>query len=274
MSDSDLTQSEPTPGEAPPEGEVTETPAEAPRAQKRRKSSMFDDPVVRVMTWIAIGMVMLFLSGILGALMFGLIGNNVPRTAVERRLVELEAILGANPKDTEVHAKYIAVLVSAGRYSDANDAIKKAFKETDQTAGADITIAQAKLFLARKDYKNALAKADEAKKIIQKNYDEEMKSDKLPNRSKAFGMNKNFGEASLVMARVYLAQGDTEKAIKEYDEFLKLDTRASDIFIERGNAYAKLGKTAEAKADYETALKYDPTNADALAGLKQIGEGQ
>ncbi len=36
----------------------------------------------------------------------------------------------------------------------------------------------------------------------------------------------------------------------------------------------KLGKTAEAKADFDTALKYDPTNEDALAGLKKIGEGK
>jgi tetratricopeptide (TPR) repeat protein len=235
---------------------------------------MFDDPMVRLMTWIAVGMVVLFLSGILGALMFGLIGNKAPRTAVERRVNELQNLLITNPKDPEIHAKYILVLVSAGRYGEAQTAINKALKVVDQSAGADITIAQAKLLAAKKDYKGALAKVAEAKAIIQKNYDAEMKSDKLPNRSKSFGMNKNFGEAALVAARIYVAQGDYEKAVKEYSEFLKLNALASDVLIERANAYVKLSKIAEAKADYETALKYDPTNQEALAGLKQIGEGK
>ncbi len=199
MSDSDLSQGDLTPEEAPQDSEAIETPA--PSAPKRRKTSMFDDPVVRIMAWIALGLVVLFLSGILGALMFGLVGNKAPRTAVERRVDELQNLLVTNPKDPDIHAKYILVLVSAGRYGEAETAIKKAFKVVDQTAGADITIAQAKLFVAKKDYKAALAKVAEAKKIIQKNYDAEMKSDKLPNRSKSFGMNKNYGEAALVAAR-------------------------------------------------------------------------
>jgi tetratricopeptide (TPR) repeat protein len=272
MSDSDLSQGDLTPGEVQQDDEVVETPVSP--APRRRKSSMFDDPMVRLMTWIAVGMVVLFLSGILGALMFGLIGNKAPRTAVERRVNELQGLLVTNPKDPDIHAKYILVLVSAGRYSEADDAIKKALKVVDQSAGADITIARAKWFLAKKDYKNALASVAEAKAIIKKNYDAEMKSDKLPNRSKSFGMNKNFGEAALVAAHVYVAQGDYDKAVKEYSEYLKLDALASDILIERANAYLKLGKTAEAKADFETALKYDPTNEAALAGLKKIGEGK
>jgi tetratricopeptide (TPR) repeat protein len=278
MSDSDLSHGDTTPEETTPEVEATEVVRDTETAEaaapKRRKSSMFDDPMVRVMSWIAIGLVVLFLSGILGALMFGLVGNKAPRTAVERRVNELQGLLVTNPKDPEIHAKYILVLVSAGRYSEANDAINKAMKVVDQSAGADITIAKAKLLLAKKDYKGALATVAEAKKIIQKNYDAEIKSTKLPNPSKAFGMNKNYGEAALVAAHVYVAQGDWENAVKEYNEFLKLDPLASDILIERGNAYLQLGKTAEAKADFETALKFDPTNEAALAGIKKIGEGQ
>jgi len=273
MSDSDLVQEDSAQQVAP-----EQLPADAPKPKSKpakRKSSMFDDPVVRAMAWGAGVVVILVLASLVGMVFFGMLGDRAPRTAVERRMYELENLLASgNDKDPGIWASYINSLVVSRKYSQAETAIKKAYSKVDQKVGADITLAEARLLLAKKDYDGAFAKAEEAQKIIQKHYDAEVKSDVRPNVSLAFGINKNFAEASLVKAEVLVQRGDTAGAEKQYTAFLKINGQASDVFILRGDARAKLGNTKGAKSDYDNALKYDPTNQAALDGLKQIGEGK
>ncbi len=272
MSDSDLEQGDLTQQDAP-----EQLPADAPKPKSpaRRKSSMWDDPVVVAMAWGAGAVVILVLASLVGMVFFGMLGDRAPRTAVERRTYELENLLASgSDKDPVVWASYINALVISRKYSEAETAIKKAFTKVDQSAGADITLAQARLLLARKDLDGAYKKAEEAQKIIQKYYDEEIKSTKRPNMSLAFGINKNFGEAALVKAEILKQRGDTAGAEQQYTVFLKINGQASDVFIMRGDARAKLGDTKGAKSDYDNALKYDPTNPAALDGLKQIGAGK
>ena len=51
---------------------------------------------------------------------------------------------------------------------------------------------------------------------------------------------------------------DYEAAIKDYDEAIKLDPRASRAFTNRGAAYKKLGRNEQALADESEAIKLDP----------------
>jgi tetratricopeptide (TPR) repeat protein len=274
MSDSDLSHDDLAPQEAAEQAPAADS-APKPKPVKR-KSSMWDDPVVVAMAWIAGAVVILGLATIIGLVFFGSLGSKAPRTAVERRVYEIENLIASgSQKDPAVWASYVNALVQSGKYTQAEAALKKgASLSKEQERNADLVVAKARMQLARKDYKGAFATAEEAQKIIQKFYDAELKSDALPNMAKAFGISKNFGEAALIKAQVYEKNGDVANAEKQYTVFLKVSGQAADVYIMRGDARAKLGDTKGAKSDYTTALQYDPTNQAALDGLKQIGEGK
>jgi len=67
-----------------------------------------------------------------------------------------------------------------------------------------------------------------------------------------------------------LLLGETDKAISDYSKALDLDQRDGIALVFRGDAYSQLHKFAQARADYEKALKLTPASArlhNALAWL-------
>lgn len=253
------------------QGVPVQNPSGATKKQRSPRKSMFRDPVVRRMTFIALGLVALYMAGILGAIVFRLVGSSAPRTAVERQLLELEASTKGGDKSPETWARYIDTLVVAGRFSEAKRTIENGKKVVDQSEGAEVTLAEARMYLQQKDYKKAIAAADAAAAIIDKKYQVESKSTKRPNKAMAFGINANFWEARLVRAQAYEQLGDHASALKDYDEFLKNNETASDVLVMRANVKLKLNDPKGAEADFKTALSYEPANQEALDGIKKIG---
>jgi tetratricopeptide (TPR) repeat protein len=223
------------------------------------------------MAYVAFAMVTLYIAGVLGAIVFGLVGSSTPRTAVERQLQELESTTRGGDKSPETWARYIDTLVYAGRITEAKRAIANAKKVVDQSDGAEITLAEARMYFAQKDYKKAIATADAAAAIIDKKYQVQSKSTKLPNKAVSFGINPNFWEARLLRANAYEALGDDANALKDYNDFLKNDATASDVLILRAKLKLRMNDPKGAAADFKAALVYDPTNQEALDGLKKIG---
>jgi tetratricopeptide (TPR) repeat protein len=64
---------------------------------------------------------------------------------------------------------------------------------------------------------------------------------------------------------VHLGKGDIAKAIKDFDEAIKLDPSAGDTFYNRGIAYTDKADYARAKSDFDAAIKINPNDAGALA---------
>jgi tetratricopeptide (TPR) repeat protein len=75
-----------------------------------------------------------------------------------------------------------------------------------------------------------------------------------------------------------LGKYDQEKAVELLREYLSQPAAdltglpsASAAHWRMGNAYEQLGRTADARATYETALRLDPENKEAKKALKDLG---
>lgn len=76
------------------------------------------------------------------------------------------------------------------------------------------------------------------------------------------------------MARSHLAQGDSDKAAKAYNESLRMDASQSNIRLALGNLHYADERYEEAVVEYEKAVKLDPsaTNIYSLAqGYLKVG---
>jgi tetratricopeptide (TPR) repeat protein len=71
------------------------------------------------------------------------------------------------------------------------------------------------------------------------------------------------------------AQGDLARAIRLYDEAIKLSPPNTALYYQRGSARLELGELAAAAEDFEAGLKIDPSNVplQQLVGRTRIGLG-
>lgn len=66
---------------------------------------------------------------------------------------------------------------------------------------------------------------------------------------------------------------DWEEAIRHWDEVIGIDAVSSRAFASRGHAKIRLGRAAEAAADYRRAYELEPTNASAITGVAIAAAG-
>ena len=69
----------------------------------------------------------------------------------------------------------------------------------------------------------------------------------------------------------YWNQGQTERAIADLDEAIRLDPRDAEAYLSRGSLYEELGNAAAARADYQSALKIVPDHPEAREALARVG---
>ena len=86
--------------------------------------------------------------------------------------------------------------------------------------------------------------------IEQKNVKKQQKADAFANRGKA-----------------YRAKGDSDRAIADFDEALKLDGKNGEAYFNRGLAFRDRGETDRALQDLEQTVKFDKRNSTALDTL-------
>lgn len=77
------------------------------------------------------------------------------------------------------------------------------------------------------------------------------------------------------MARAQLTQGDTDGAIATYQRALRLAPNRDDLHMQLGKIYTTEARFEEARAEYELAVKYNPSSANRYAlGQGYLGAGQ
>lgn len=79
-------------------------------------------------------------------------------------------------------------------------------------------------------------------------------------------------EATFEAARTAYDAGQYQQAAGLYDELLAERWLSPEVYFNRGNALARLGKSGEAIANYEMALLLNPRDADAAANLQFLRE--
>src|SRR5665213_960065 len=74
-------------------------------------------------------------------------------------------------------------------------------------------------------------------------------------------------EAFISRGKAYRAKGDSEHAIRDFDEAIKIDAKDGDAFYNRGLALRDRGDSDRALQDLEQAVKINPKNAVGLNTL-------
>ncbi|MBI2713815.1 MAG: tetratricopeptide repeat protein [Rhizobiales bacterium] len=74
----------------------------------------------------------------------------------------------------------------------------------------------------------------------------------------------------------YNDKGQTDRAIQDYDQAIRLNPNYANAFYNRGNAYDDKGQTDRAIQDYDQAIKLNPNHANAFnnRGLAYKNKGQ
>ena len=263
---------EPLANDAPAEGEPQATPAAAPAPPK---AGMLRDPVVRWMTYVAIGLVILFLMTVVGALVTGVLtpsDERGPRTASERELMLATAKLKAAGSKGEAWAPYITALVANGDFGKARVALGRARASADLTATPQLDLAEARLLRAQKRYPQTIAAADKSMKgFLAQQAARKKASSETSAADEPVLLPENYYNAALVKAYACVALDRWKDAVAMFDLYLLRNPTASDILIDRGNAKAAMKDNSGAEKDFREALRFGPNNTEALTGLKRIG---
>jgi len=250
--------------ETPVESEVK--PAASP------KKSMFRDPVVVRMMYVAVAIVLLFLITVLSVLVSGVTKQSGPRTVAEREAVTTSEAIKQGSTDPAVWGQHIAALIASGQEGRAKNMINKGRQSIDDSATAEFTLAEARLAAADNDYEAVIDIADDGMQQIQEAHEAAIaRGGVIAQQANLDGLHDNYYILALLKADAYRELGDWAKTIEMYDLYIGLNPGAADILIDRGNAKVETGDNAGAEADFRKALEFIPGDSEALAGLKKIG---
>ncbi|NTU70912.1 MAG: tetratricopeptide repeat protein [Coriobacteriia bacterium] len=259
----------------PPVEEPIEEIASEKPAAPRSKPSMMADPAVKFMTFAAFGISVLMLLIGIGVLLSGVASPTGPRTLDEKELAVTGEAVRDGKADPGMWGKYIAALIANERYTQAQTVLDRFKASVDTSLTGDAALAEARLAYAREDYKKVIVVANASQKVIRVDWDKRMGLGGMT-RAEAFsdGLGENWYAMALVKADAYRAQGDWKNAVKEYDTYIKEFPTAADILVDRGLAKIEAGDKKGAAADFKKALKFIPSDKEALAGLEKIGESK
>ena len=231
------------------------------------------DPVIRWLMLAIFAVVILWLAGMLGAVMFGLFNpSGAPRTSAERNISYYESLVQTGKASTQTVSLYIDTLIQAGQLSKAQSALDQALK-TVKKDKSYLLAEQAQLLFAKKDYQGTVTAGDKAMAEAQNELKAAMAANVANNRAPNAGatLADSYSTAALAKANALVASNDYGAAIKAYDAYLIARPLDSDILVARATAKVQVGDKVGAAADYRAALKYIPDYQPALDGLKKIG---
>ena len=77
-------------------------------------------------------------------------------------------------------------------------------------------------------------------------------------------MNPTYAYAFNNRGIAYAKKGDTNRAIADYSESIRLDPKNANAFLNRGYVYAQRGDNDRAIADYSEAIRLKPDFARAF----------
>ena len=79
----------------------------------------------------------------------------------------------------------------------------------------------------------------------------------------AIRLNPQSAEAYYKRGGVYHSLGQLERAIEDYDEVIRLNPEYFEAYINRGNVYYELGQFEQVIKDYDEVIRLNPKNDGA-----------
>jgi tetratricopeptide (TPR) repeat protein len=232
------------------------------------------DPVSRFLG-VAIGFVIVTaLTGVLYFLITGVLNPPAPRTALETQQLLLSGVVAKNPKSGAAWSDYIKTVTQTGDYRMADQLVKRGRASVEGDQRIMVDLAALELLTVQGDYKAADKLADkilEEDKVNRAKAIETLIAKGVRMKPTDIGVDVAV-QARLGKAKVAANLKHWDVAIKQLTEALDFSPRSADLLALRGQAKLELGKKAEAKKDFEAALRFDPEYRLALDGLKKVGE--
>lgn len=170
---------------------------------------------------------------------------NIPRTEVERALIEARAAVNKNRSNPLAHYDLGLAYMQLGQDTNAMESFNMALKLDKKLAEAHYQIGQ--IYITRKDEANAV------------------KSFK-----KTLEVNSGFAFAHYQLATLAFEKKKYEEAAEYYKKTVEANSILADPYYYLGVCYEKLGKKDLAEKQYREALKYIPDMPDAKEALKRI----
>jgi tetratricopeptide (TPR) repeat protein len=77
-------------------------------------------------------------------------------------------------------------------------------------------------------------------------------------------------------ALAYFGKGDRDRALRDFDEAIRINPKGADYFVGRGDIYRDRGDNERAVRDYDDAVRINPKNwyASYARGLADYNMGQ
>ncbi|PKQ37870.1 MAG: hypothetical protein CVT59_04580 [Actinobacteria bacterium HGW-Actinobacteria-1] len=233
----------------------------------------FRDPMVRRMTYVAIGLVVLFAATLVGGWATGVFSRtNGARTAGERQLMLAAEAVSKPGASGEAWADYVDALVVTGDLRQAQVALDRARASATTTIAPDLDLSGARLARAKKRYEEAVELADKAMQGYEAKLAARIAASAEGSQTPSIG--DEYYNAVLLKARSCAELGRWEEAVEAFDVYIIQFPSAADILVDRGNAKIGMKDNAGAEKDFREALRYVPYDEDAKAGLKRIGVAQ
>lgn len=241
----------------------------------RRKRSMWEDPVVRVMGWVSALIFVGFLMTIVLAMAFGFVGTEAgPRTVAERDLAGWASAVQQPGASADQYQSYVLALIGDKQFAKARSVIDEvdANEEIDQSRGFQMLFCLAELQKAQGDFDDALATFADVMEKTNAAFEKELEEGgEFQNWAVASGRHENYYFSALGRGELLRDRKELEEAIKMFDIFLTKNPREAEILVDRGDMRAEVGDKEGAEADYREALRFIADHERAIAGLKKIG---
>jgi tetratricopeptide (TPR) repeat protein len=177
------------------------------------------------------------------------VGDDTPRTAAERALMDAKQAIEADPRDIDARLKLARVSIGMGMFEAAKSTLEAAAEiEPDNPK---ITHLLGLTALESGDADTALVHLETAVQV-----------------PGAFA--QDYAVIWSDIARARLAKQDTPGAIEAYEEALRHMPQAADIVLSLAQLYESTGRTEDAVRAYEGVTKFMPENGEALEALNRL----
>ena len=253
---------------------IPKTPPGKP-GPRPKKPGLLDDPVIRVMVYISLAIVVVFLVVIISVLVSGVTRPTSPRSLAEKELAVASARLTPETKG-EGWVPYIEAQVAAGDTTKARIALRQARASVTGTMSVSgLDLAEARIERVAGNEEKAVALADKAMKGYKAKQDAAIaQGGQAAVDAQSRGLGPNYYDSALVKAYALTKLERWKEAVAMFDIYIRVNPTASDILIDRGNAKASSNDKAGAEKDFRQALRFVPYDEEAKAGLKRIGVAQ
>ena len=195
----------------------------------------------------------------------------------------IKPALEKTPKDLELQFLEARLKLARGKVDDSIETFQHIIKEEPQSAGAHYFLGLA--FMAKNDAAQARRELTDAIKYAPAMYDartalavlhySEGSLDLATEQAKAsIQLNPLRPQPIILLADIYLRQGDLEKGKKIYEALTKVAPKEAVGYFKLGLIAKAEKKDAEAIARFEETLAANPHATDALAQIVQIKASQ